>query len=67
MDDPLFRYEAPANDTGGLTNVTPAGRRGIFSVVVPFDPAARTVVVMASRPLERAALPVLKTSITARG
>ena len=63
MDDPTFRYEAPVDDNGALRTLEIRGRKGIFSVVVPFLPQARTLVVWASRPEEAAARPILTETV----
>ena len=63
MDDPTFRYEAPVDDNGALRTPEIGGRTGTFSVVVPFLPQARTLMVWASRPPEAAALPILTAAV----
>ena len=64
MDDPTFRYEAPVDDNGALrSQQTTARRIGTFTVVVPFLPLARTLMVWASRPPEAAAAPILTATV----
>ncbi len=63
MDDPTLRYEAPVDDNGALRTLEIGGRRGTFSVVVPFLPQARTLMVWASRPEDAAALPILTVAV----
>ena len=63
MDDPTLRYEAPVDDNGALRTEEGGGRKGTFSVVVPFLPQARTLMVWASRPPEAAARPILTAAV----
>ena len=63
MDDPTFRYEAPVDDKGALRTEAAGGRKGTFSVVVPYLPLARTLMVWASRPEEAAAAPILTATV----
>ena len=64
LDDPYYRFEGPVDDTGRLRTIAPSGpRSGLFTVVIPFLPGATNLVVMASRPPDAPAAPILNITI----
>ena len=69
MDNPTTRHEGPSDERGGITNRQPVSTSGTFSVVVPEIAGARRFLVMASRPVDTPAAPMLAIDFppTARG
>lgn len=57
-DDPYYRFEGPVNDRELRTISPVTARSAVFSLVVPFLPAARSLVIMASRPPDAVAQPI---------